>query len=176
MNKREKNLLIFIILMVVIGAHFWGAKVLLKRFQTKDNELLRLTSKVEDYRKSGSVAAVIAEEVEWLQKYEPKPSTSQETLSELQAFLMKSASELSLTPYGPKLFQAEEEDGYYRHVKVQVSAKGTEEQIYRWITAIHQPRSFRAITYMKVQPATEDDQLVVCTIVADQWLVEEIEE
>lgn len=175
MNKREKFLLSCIIALVVIVAHFVGANVLIKRYQEKKNELASLTTKAESYRQSDSVAEVIKDEVAWLQKYEPKPSTSQETLSELQAFLMKSADELSLTPYAPKLFQAEEVDGYYRQVKVQISAKGSEEQIYRWMTAIHQPQSFRAVTYMKLQPATDDDQLVVCTVVANQWLVEEVE-
>lgn len=157
--------------MVVILGVFWGVKKYMEYLSDKQIELARLESTVMIYRSSDAVAEQIKGEVEWLTANEPEATTYGEVQSELVKFLNDSGRSAGFEPNNPKLIALEDTGGKYRRVKVQITATAKEEQIYSWLVNIHQPTKFRAVTQILMKPAAQDDQ-IVCTLTAEQWLIE----
>lgn len=176
MNKREKSLLTMILVMVVLFAHIWGIKWYMSSYQAKQQRVNELSVLTANYRSSTETGLAIADEVQWLAEHEPAPSTFEDTESELLDFLVNSSNQLGITARDQKLIQLEESGGKYRKVKIQITAHGTEEQIYQWLVAIHQPKDFRAVTQIVMKPVAKDEGLVTCTLTAEQWLIEQEEE
>jgi hypothetical protein len=172
MNKREKSLLTMILVMVVLFAHIWGIKWYLNTSNQKQKEVNELGIRAASYRDSVNTAAMISDEIDWLAAHEPQPSTVEQTESDLLRFLEQSSSKIGVTSRGPKLIPVENDGGMYRRVKIEISANGTEEQIYQWLVAIHQPKAFRAVTQILLKPVPKDETMVSCTLTAEQWLIE----
>ena len=64
--------------------------------------------------------------------------------------------------------------GYYREgEQSRFPPKGDQQQIFQWLVKIHQPENFRALTYLKLEADKKEEGVVVCHIIADQWLVPE---
>ncbi|MFC5050018.1 hypothetical protein ACFPK9_05280 [Rubritalea spongiae] len=172
MNKREKSLLTMILVMVVLFAHILGIKWYMTAYRQKEQTVNELGIRAASYRSSTETAAMIADEVKWLSEHEPEPSTVESSESELLKFLESSSSEVGLSATGQKLIPIEDSGEVYRRVKIEVSANGTEEQIYKWLVAIHQPTEFRAVTQILMKPVSNDESLVSCTLTAEKWLIE----
>lgn len=176
MNKREKTLLMVILVMVVLLAHIAGIKWYMSSYQAKQQGVNELGIRAASYRSSAETGEMIADEIQWLSEHEPDPSTFEDTESELLKFLVQSSSTLGITARDQKLIPLEDSGQKYRRVKIEISANGTEEQIYKWLVAIHQPEDFRAVTQIVMQPVSKDDGLIACTLTAEQWLIEKEEE
>lgn len=172
MNKREKSLLTMILVMVVLFAHIWGVKWYLSTYRQKEQVVNDLGIRAASYRSATDTSAMIEDEVAWLTKFQPEPSTLEDTESALLKFLESSSGELGISAKDQKLIPIEDSGELYRRVRIQISANGTEEQIYRWIVAIHQPEAFRAVTQILLKPVPKDETMVSCTLTAEQWLVE----
>lgn len=172
MNKREKSLFTMIVLMIVVLGAFWGIKTYMTHLSDKQAELARLESKAMLYRSSDAIAAQIKDEVEWLAANEPEPATYGEVQSELVKFLNDSGNTAGFTATNPKLIPLEDDGGKYRRVKVQITATAKEEQIYKWLVDIHQPTKFRAVTQILMKPSPQDEENIICTLTAEQWLID----
>ena len=175
MNKREKSLLMMILVIVGLFAHIGGIKWYLSNYREKEQKVLELGARAASYRASADSAAEIADEIEWLAKNEPAPSTVENTESALLKFLESSSSQIGITARDQKLIPIEDDGGVYRRVKIQISASGTEDQIYQWLVAIHQPEKFRAVTQILFKPVPKEEELISCTLTAEQWLIEKEE-
>ncbi len=173
MNKREKSLLTMILVMVVLFAHIWGIKWYTQQYRQKEQTVSELGIRAASYRSSAETAQMIADEIEWLSEHNPGPSTVEETESALLKFLESSSGEIGITSKDPKLIPIEDDGGMYRRVKIQISANGSEEQIYKWLVAIHQPTKLRAVTQIIMKPVPKDETLISCTLTAEQWLIEQ---
>ncbi|MGJ8671572.1 hypothetical protein [Rubritalea sp.] len=172
MNKREKSLLTMILVVVVLFAHILGVKWYMSTYRQKEQTVNDLGIRAASYRSSTETASSIADEVEWLSENEPEPSTLENTESDLLKFLESSSSKLGISAKDQKLIPLEDSGEVYRRVKIEVTANGSEEQIYEWLVAIHQPTEFRAVTQILLKPVSNDDSLVSCTLTAEQWLIE----
>ena len=172
MNKREKSLFITIVILVVLFAHFWGVKKFMTYENEKKNLVAQLESQAASHSNSAAVAEAIADEVEWLSANEPTPSSYGETQSNLVKFLNDSGRANGFEPVQPKLIPIENSGGKYRRVKVQITATAKETEIYKWLISIHQPSKFRAVTQILMKPTAKDDENIICTLTAEQWLID----
>lgn len=171
MNQRERTLMLAIIVMVALLGNFYLAKRYMDSYKQKVQKLADIESSQDRYQSSATVAAGIKDEIDWLEKSEPEPSTYQQTQSDLESFLSNTSKNIGFSTYAQKLIPLEGAGGEYERVKIEISAKATEAQIYQWLVNIHQPDKFRALTYLRLIPSNGDDGMVVCTITAEQWLV-----
>jgi len=174
MNKREKTMLFMIAGMVLVFAHVWGIKQYLTSYREKESTAMDLAAKVQSYSRSTTTAEMIADEKAWLAQYEPEPSTFGEQQSKLLAFLNSSGAENGFTPVKPQLSPMVDTGGKYQRTKIQIQATATEEQIYQWLVDIHQPSEFRAVTQVVMRPTSKSDEdgLIICTLTAEQWLID----
>lgn len=158
---------------VLVFAHVWGIKQYLTSYREKEGEAMALAAQSQSYKNSSSNAQMIAEEVAWIDQHEPKPSTFGAEQSKLLAFLNSSGAKYGFTPAKPQLSAMVDTDGKYQRTKIQIQATATEDQIYNWLVDIHQPTAFRAVTQLVIRPTSkvDDDGLVVCTLTAEQWLI-----
>ncbi|MFC4993627.1 hypothetical protein [Rubritalea tangerina] len=159
--------------MVLVFGHVWGIKKYLETYREKEGQAMSLAVRAESYRNSVTTADVIAEEVAWMDQYEPEPSTFGAEQSKLLEFLTSSGKKLGFTPEKPQLSPLDNKGGKYQRTKIQMTATATEEQIYQWLVEIHQPSEFRAVTQilMRPSPKAEEDETIICTLTAEQWLI-----
>ena len=166
-------MLLLITGIVLLLAHVWGIKQYLTIYRGKEGEAMALAAQAVSYKNSTSNAELVAEEVAWIDKYEPKPSTFGNEQSKLLEFLNSSAASIGFTPVKPQLSPMIDTGGKYLRTKIQIQATATEDQIYQWLVDIHQPTEFRAVTQIVMRPTAkvDDDGLIVCTLTAEQWLI-----
>jgi hypothetical protein len=167
-------MLLLIAGIVLVFAHVWGIKQYLTSYRDKEGKAMALTAQSVSYKNSASNAKLIAEEVAWIDQHEPKPSTFGDEQSKLLDFLNSSGENHGFTPAKPQLSPMIDTDGKYQRTKIQIQATATEDQIYKWLVDIHQPKAFRAVTQLLIRPTSkvDDDGLVTCTLTAEQWLID----
>ncbi len=166
-------MLLMIAGIVLVFAHVWGGKQYLTCYNDKEGKAMALAAQSLSYKNSASNAQLIAQEVAWIDEHEPKPSSFGEEQSKLLAFLNSSGVKHGFTPAKPQLSAMIDSDGKYQRTKIQIQATATEDQIYEWLVEIHQPTAFRAVTQLVIRPTSkvDDDGLIICTLTAEQWLI-----
>lgn len=166
-------MLLMIAGIVLVLAHVWGIKQYLTSYREKEGETMTLSAQSLSYKNSASNAELIAKEVSWVDEHEPKPTSFGEEQSKLLAFLNSSGAKHGFTPAKPQLSPMIDTNGVYQRTKIQIQAIATEEQLYNWLIDIHQPTEFRAVTQLVMRPTSKVDEegLVICTITAEQWLI-----
>jgi len=159
---------------VLLFLHVWGIKQYLTNYREKEGTSMALAAQALSYKNSTSNAELIAKEVDWVDKHEPKPSTFGDEQSKLLAFLNSSATSIGFTLVKPQLSAMADTGGKYLRTKIQIQATATEDQIYKWLVDIHQPTEFRAVTQIVMRPTAkvDDDGLIICTLTAEQWLID----
>lgn len=172
MNKREKTMLLMMLGMALLIAHVWGGKAYLESSRKKESKSMELAVRAQSYKNSAVTAEDIADEIDWIEQYEPEPTNFGEAQSALLGFLNKSGSSHGFTPSMPKLSPVEDSSGKFERTKIQISATASEEQIYSWLVDIHQPTEFRAVTQIIMRPTSKDDGMIMCTLTAEQWLLD----
>ncbi|PQJ27347.1 hypothetical protein BSZ32_01775 [Rubritalea profundi] len=166
-------MLLLIAGIVLLFAHVWGIKQYLTSYREKEGKAMALAAQAVSYKNSSSNAVLIAEEVAWVDKHEPEPSTFGDEQSKLLEFLKSSATSIGFTPVKPQLTEMTNTGDKYLRTKIQIQATATEDQIYKWLVDIHQPTEFRAVTQIVMRPTAkvDDDGLIICTLTAEQWLI-----
>lgn len=166
-------MLLMIAGIVLLFAHVWGIKQYLTSYREKEGKAMALAAQSLSYKNSASNAELIAKEVDWVDKHEPKPSTYDDEKTKLLDFLESSGVKHGCTTTKPDFPDEVDSEGKYQRAKVQIQATATEDQIYKWLVDIHQPTKFRAVTQIVMRPTAkvDDDGLIICTLTAEQWLI-----
>lgn len=173
LNQREKTMGVVILVIAVSFLHIYLAKTLAEKMRAKSAELIELEATAKEHQMGGDLADVIAEEKTWLGKVEPEPRSYENVQTELQKFLESSSGSVGLEPFSQKLMNEDVtalQGSHYRRAKIQISVQGDQDKILQWVTGIHQPDQFRAVTYLKFLPSKVEGELV-CHLIAEQWLV-----
>ncbi|GAA5496873.1 hypothetical protein Rhal01_03061 [Rubritalea halochordaticola] len=176
LSDRERKMGVAVIAIIVVFGHVFGSKKLVDAFNAKKAELAKLEQEARVLVEGGDTEGIL-EDKQWLAEHEPEPQTYEDVQTELQKFLETSCTQSGLTPFGVELKKDIDAElglfGNYRRVRIQISAKGDQQQIVQWLVKIHQPENFRALTYLKLEADKKEEGVVVCHIIADQWLVPE---
>lgn len=165
-----------LLLILVVLAHVFIGVSLKKKRASQLAELDGLKTTYRNYSMMGPTAAIINEEVEWVNEHAPPVKSFQNAQTDLQNFLTSSSKALGFDPDAQKLLTLQDDDlneGMYQSVKMQITARATEKQIYQWLVEIHQPEKMRILSYLKLTPPDKDSQLINCEIIAEQYFSSE---
>lgn len=113
----------------------------------------------------------VESQMEWLSKHEPKPTDYQPVQTALQELAEKEVTGVGLTLKVQKLLPPDNGGPYYHRVKVQLTMVGPERALYSWFDHLNSPDSLRCVTSIRLSPNKEDDTLIDCTAVVEQWFV-----
>jgi len=113
----------------------------------------------------------VESQMEWLGKHEPKPTDYQPVQTALQELAEKEVTGVGLTLKTQKLLPTDIVGPYYHRVKVQLTMVGPERALYSWFDHLNSPESLRCVTSIRLSPNKEDDTLIDCTAVVEQWFV-----
>lgn len=172
MSAREKKLLIFFsiagfILLNFIAYSFYQKKVTATNAALADAE--QKLTQAEIIRTSRDQ---VADEMEWLAKYEPEPATNQDVQTKLQQLCEKEATAAGLTIESQKPLPTTEPEGaHYHRAHIQLKVTGNEQALYRWFDRLNMPEELRMATHIILSPNKKDDTLIDCTAEVEQWFV-----
>lgn len=177
MSDREKKLLYFALAVVFILGNLLAYKKFYEpRMSKAESDLRQAKSQLEINKGAMETMDVYLQEMDWLKRYEPKPSNVQTTRTRLQQLVDQQAKQNQLEIKTQAQLPAMEDSNLtYHRARFQVRVTGMEEGLYRWLDRLHSPNEFRAITSMRLAPLKEDDTQIDCQVTVEQWFVPEQE-
>lgn len=174
MTKREKTLGVSFLLVILAIVLVLAASFIKKQRAGQVEKLNGLKANVYTYSMMEDSAHLIDEEVSWVNKHSPSVISFEDAQTDLQNFLVSSSRRLGFSPYSQELIKRQDTDeanAIYQRVKIQISARATERQIYQWLVGIHQPKKMRILSYLRLSPPINDSNLINCQIIAEQYIV-----
>lgn len=171
MSPREKKLIIFfavggfVVLNFIVYSWYSTASAAAR------TSVLDARLEVERAEFNQASAADIAEQMEWLAERLPEPAAYQEIQSELQQFVEQQARAAGLTIRGQRLMPINDTGAHFHRAGVQIEVTGREDALYRWFDQIKSLDDFRATTSILMNPNREDDTLIDCRAVIEQWFI-----
>jgi len=173
MTKREKILGVSLLIVIVIIAHILLGFYIKSQRAEQLAELDELNLKIKTYSMMDATEELIKEEVDWVDLHTPPKSSYQNAQTDLQNFLGSSSKRIGFSSFTKKLISPDPPDSVYQRVRIQMSARATEKQIYQWLVKIHQPQKMRILSYVKLSPPINDSNLINCEIIAEQYIIAE---
>ena len=99
----------------------------------------------------------------------------QDTQTGLQSLAEREAQRNQLTINSQRLQPSIEDPAlHYHRARLELKVSGMEAGLYRWLSRLHVPEEFRAVTFMQLNPQRDDDTKIDCTVVVEQWFVPDI--
>jgi hypothetical protein len=168
-SPREKKLLIFFGLGGFAILNLLGFKF----FMTTQNDIrakhARAVGNLQSAKMISDSREELAPQIEWLAANEPRPSDYQPVQTALQELAEKEVTATGLTLKSQKLLATDTTGPNYHRVKVQLTISGQESALYRWFDRLNAPDKLRCVTYIRLSPNKEDDTLIDCTAIVEQW-------
>jgi len=176
MTKREKTLGLGLLFSLLVVAHFVAASFLKDKDAKQQAELVELKTLLEAYSSTKDSANLIKDEVDWIDAHAPPKISFPRAQTDLENFLVESSKRLGFKLHQKKLIgkpKGEVSEMAYESVQIQIAARATEEQIYKWLIDIHKPESMRILSFLKLSPPIDDSNLINCQIIAEQYITAE---
>jgi hypothetical protein len=117
-----------------------------------------------------------ADEIDWLEKHQPKTAPPQEIDASLQRFAQSESlrNGLKTKPRGQRILPSIQDPGLiFARSRVEQNVTGREDALYRWLYRLQTPSEFRAITALRLAPDREDDTLIDCKVVVEEWFIDQ---
>lgn len=175
MSKREQSLLTLLIFVALCAGLLIGYRQFYEPTYRKTKQ--KLESAERQKEEAGSIietAELIKEEVDWLESYEPDPTTQQSAQSSLQADCEKNAKGSSLEIKKQTLLSSVQTEGaYYHRARMDMLVSGSEVNFYKWVSIMDDPTKFRRVTYLRLNPLRDDDTQIEARVVIEKWYVPE---
>ncbi len=177
MSPREKKLVVLLgaagFLLVNLGVYFKVYEPLKTRV-ARDLGGHQLTLKNADF--FIEMREQYADEIEWLEKNVPQTAAVQEAEAGLQRFAQTEASRNGLTIERQRILPSVGDPGStYHRARVELQVNGKEDALYRWLDRLQTPTEFRAVTGLDLSPKRDDDTLIDCKAVVEQWFIRQDE-
>ena len=177
MSDREKKLLTLFATAMIIIAGFFLVKIYFKKKDEFINKKIAAQGTLDLAKQSETRHAELQDEIEWLAKYEPKEKDPSLVPSDLQKFVEQTATSSGLTIVKQGIIDgshdnvdpAERAGVLYEAARVQITVSGKEQALYQWLDKCHIPNESRIIGSLNLKPNRDDDTLIDCTTVIEQW-------
>ncbi len=174
MNRREKILLSALSAIAIGSGLFYVGASYVKRVQALEAKITELEFTREAYSQADDVAEILMEERAWIKKNEEGEQTYQDAQSALQRLVEKYSKDLGLETSGLRLIASEDEDIWeeeHQPVELEITIKGAEEKVYRWLVNVHQPSQYRALTSLKMSPdKNESGDQILCSVTVQKLI------
>lgn len=173
MTDREKKLLFFLLgALFIIGNFVAFAQFYAPAKQAAEAETLQAQTQLKQHQQVLKQQALFEPEMRWLEGTGDKVTTQGEAQSQLQSDVSRQALSRSLEVRREDIMEAIP-GTHYDRVRVQFKVTGTEENIRRWITAIHAPRRRQVITKLSMKPQNNDLTRVEVDVEVEKWIITE---
>lgn len=178
MNQREKKL---VVSMGVVAFLLVNLFLYFRVYEPKKNNA---KANIRRYEATLSNADTflrmrdeVADEIEWLEKNKAKVAPSQEVEAGLQRFAQTEATRNGLTIKRQRILPSVQDPvAMFHRARVELEVSGREDALYRWIDRLQTPTEFRGITSLRLSPEREDDTLINCKLVVEEWFTPQPEE
>ena len=173
MSPREKKLLTFFavggfLVINLLGFNFFSRlRIDIRGKHSKAVTELKQADMIRASREE------VESQMDWLDKHEPQPSEYQPVQTALQELAAKEVTAVGLTlkDKGQKFLPTDQSHPYFHRAKVQFTVIGPERSLYTWFDHLNTPDSLRCVTYIRLSPNKEDDTLIECIAIVEQWFV-----
>jgi len=171
MNPREKKLVIAMgvvaFLLVNLFLYFRVYEPKKHEARTKIRQHEATLSNADTYLR---MRDEVADEIEWLEKNQAEVAPSQEVEAGLQRFAQTEATRNGLTIKRQRILPSVQDPAAMFHrARVELEVSGQEKALYQWINQLQTPTEFRGITSLRLSPEREDDTLIDCKLVVEEW-------
>lgn len=173
MSDREKRLLFLLLgaLFVVVNLGLYK-KVYEPRVKAAASELSAAELALSEAQGMIDTRDLYEKEMSWLARHEPKPATVQQTQTKLQQMVANFARSNNLTIKRQKLQPSITNANLkYHRARIQIEVNGMEKQLFQWLSRLHSPNEFRAVTFMRINPQKNDDTRIDCEVIIEQLFV-----
>lgn len=172
MTSREKRLLTFFAIAAFAIVNLLGFKFLIQKRNDQRGKLIAAEKELEGAQQIGDISAQFTDDIDWLNARDLKEKHEQDVQNELKQFAYQEALRNGLQVGSQKLLEAVAPEGSRFHrSRVEFKVSGKEEPFYRWCDKLQSPDQLRAVTYMRLAPAREDDTKIEATVIAEQWFI-----
>jgi type II secretory pathway component PulM len=178
MNEREKKLVILMGAMAFIIVNlFLYFRIYVPRRADAQVKIRQYEATLANADTFMRMRDEVADEIEWLENNHAKVAPVQDVSAELQRFAQTEATRNGLTIKRQRILPSVENPAATFHrARVEVELSGREDALYRWIDRLQTPTEFRAVTSIRLSPEREDDTLIECKLVVEEWFTPEPEE
>jgi hypothetical protein len=173
MNSREKTLLkVMIGILLLVGALAGGMqyKNHVDLLISKRDEL---ASKRFMYESSENLKQVLSSEMKWIEQFEPDEIEYVTATNQFEEFLTSSSRNYGFADLVPIPVSNNGEGNHYKLISFKLRATATQTQILQWLSDLHKPSQFRAITNLQLKQ-TEDSQ-IQCEVTVERRVVTPVE-
>lgn len=178
MNEREKKLVIMLgaVGFLIVNLFLYFRVYVPRRAETRA-KIVQYEATLDNADTFIQMRAEVADEIDWLEKNSPQVAPSQEVEAGLQRFAQTEASSNGLTIKRQRILPSIQNPGSAFHrARVELEISGREDALYKWIDRLQTPTEFRAVTGLRLSPEREDDTLIDCKLVVEQWFSAQPEE
>jgi len=167
MKDSEKKLLLFF-----VGAVLIAGVVILLQFYFQEKKTIesdgdKLALEVVE------IDALMEERDLWLARGqwldENQPKFTSEDQANIPLYRDAGAEGFEGVEIANRRAIAVEETEHFVQVGVDITAKGTLEDVFRWLHHLQHPESFRVVSNLQVQPEKDDDSKIVCKFTLLRW-------
>ena len=172
MSEREKRLLFLLLgaLFVILNLGLYK-KVYEVRLNAADSKLVTAKAELDQAKTLIETRDLYESEMSWLSRNKPRPSSVQQAQTRLEQFVKGQARSQRLDIKSTKLQSSITDASLnYQRVRIQVTLNGLEQQLYSFLSRLHSPNDFRAVTVMRLNPQKNDDTRIDCQILVEQWI------
>ena len=171
MNDREKKLIF-----ILIGAGFIIANLFVytsydAALKQKKTEFTKGADELKLKLAELEVASTHIDEVNWLNENLPAEGTHASIRAELVTSTEQSAAEhrIRMKKRPSPLPENPEEVGDFRSAIVKVLANSRDQELYRWLVELQDPKKARSITHLRITPQRDDATRIDCEMEITQW-------
>lgn len=172
MSDREKKLLTLFAVAGFLVINFLLIGFLRGKREKLEQDLSRAKRQLDTAHLISESRDQVAEEMEWLAKFEPEPAAEQDVQTKLQKLCETEARSTGLTITSQKPLPSEAREGaHYQRVKFQFTVNGEEQALYRWLNSVNMQDQLRIATKIQLKPDAKDDTKIDCTAIVEQCFI-----
>jgi Tfp pilus assembly protein PilO len=162
-TKRERNLLVITISVIVVGVNLFVVRPLLRNWRSAGDRLKKQQQEL------ALMESTIAHEKQWQQQYDQlRQSLGSRTESfqqgsdvEKKLLEVATSSGVQITSRRP---MAEEDKGVYRVLPEQVALEATTDSLAHFLFALQTAAGFMSVEQLQVAPKNENQNILRCDI------------
>ena len=171
MSKREKNLLSALLLvLIVVGGFLLYNNLYLPRYQKAQRKLTIAEQQIATAEAVGKNEELFKEELDWIERYEPKPVSLQNAQSALQKSCEAQATRNNLEIKKQNYLPAPQTQGpHYHRARIDLVVTGNEKSFYNWVNFLDNAQNFQRVTFLRLYPNKADDTLIEAKVTVEKW-------
>lgn len=175
MTPRERNLLFLLVAMAFVAVNFLGYRVWYQpNLEAIETATRAANREVEFNEIEIQSLDFIASDQAWLAENEPESASLGRMKTSIQQLAQNEALREGLSEkrvsFGDDVIDSSLN---YHRSRFRIEVNGREDAIYRWLDRLHEPKDFRAVTFVRLSPQASDATRADAEVFLDQWFVPE---